>query len=154
MQPQPPLLLKAEARRTRPPRRWPGWGRRSTLGVHSISRVHASPPSLRHAPASLWQRLMFWLMAPAPHEAAPPLNRLPQVRNDFIATIQDANGPAAEGLRVRILAARSLRELWHLRSDVFRVVGLTHSQGEAERRVSLLTRHFPTRAPRSQFGGM
>jgi hypothetical protein len=154
MQPQPHLLHKTLSRRTRPARRWPSWGRRSTLDVHSVSRVHASPPSLRHAPASLWQRLMFWLMAPAPHEAAPPLNRLPQVRNDFIATIEDAQGAVADGLRTRILAARSLRELWHLRSDVFRVVGLIHSQGEAERRVSLLTRHFPARAPRSQFGGL
>jgi hypothetical protein len=32
--------------------------------------------------------------------------------------------------------ARSLRELWHLRADTFRVVGISHSQTEAERRLT------------------
>jgi hypothetical protein len=30
-------------------------------------------------------------------------------------------------------------------------VGVAHSQFEAQARVDLLNRHFPTRAPRSQF---
>jgi hypothetical protein len=44
-----------------------------------------------------------------------------------------------------------LRELWHARAEIYRVVGLAHTQQEAERRVALLDRHFPTRAARSQF---
>jgi hypothetical protein len=125
-------------------------GRRSTLSDPSSLRMQVCPPSLRHAPATAWQRLMFWLLAPAPFEVAPPLSRLPAVRTDFLATVADIDSAEADQLRHRIAGARSLRELWHLRSDVYRLVGLVHSQSEAERRVALLARHFPTRAPRSQ----
>ena len=128
--------------------------RRSTLGAPSSLRMDSSPPSLRHAPESAWERLMFWLLAPAPHEAAPPLNRLPAVREDFLAALADITDPAADGMRLRIASACSLRDLWHLRTDVFRQVALAHDQGEAERRVMHLNRHFPARAPRSQFGGL
>ena len=49
------------------------WNRRSTLSGPSNLRVEVCPPSLRCAPdGNTWQRLMFWLMAPAPRHAAPP----------------------------------------------------------------------------------
>jgi len=132
------------------------WNRRSTTLLDPSSlRVEVRPPSLRCAPGGgLWQRLLFWVMAPAPHEASPPLNRLPDVRIEFLATLTDIDSDDAETLRRRIHDARSLRELWHLRADVFRIVGLWHSQHQAQERVSLLNRHFPTRAPRSQFAVM
>ena len=128
--------------------------RRSTLGASSSLRLDASPPSLRHAPSSPWQRFVFWLLAPAPNEAAPPLNRLPGVREDFIAAVSDLSGDEADGLRYRIVHANSLRELWHLRTEVFLLVGLARDQGEAERRLLRLNRHFPMRASRSQFGAL
>jgi hypothetical protein len=127
------------------------WSRRTTLSAPSSLRVEVCPPSLRQAPGGIWQRLVFWLMAPAPHDATPPLNRLPSVRTDFLATLADIDCDDAEKVRRRIHDARSLRELWHLRAEVFRVVGVAYSQGQATERVSLLNRHFPTRAPRSQF---
>ena len=128
------------------------WGRRSTLLAPSSLRMGASAPSLRHAPGSAWARLLFWLMAPAPQDAAPPLNRLPAVRREFMATLADIDTDEAEDLRSRIRGAGSLRELWHARSEVFRLVGVAHDQAEVEQRLLLLNRHFPTRAPRSQFG--
>lgn len=97
---------------------------------------------------------MFWLLAPAPHEAAPPLNRLPAVRRDFTDTLDDVDGLEARRLRQRIADTRSLRELWHLRADVFRVVSIRHDQAEATRRLGQLNRHFPARSPRSQFGAL
>ncbi len=129
------------------------WSRRSTtLADPSSLRVEVCPPSLRYAPeGNAWQRLMFWLMAPAPHEVAPPINRLPGVRMEFLATLSDIDSFEADELRRRIHDARSLRELWHTRADVYRLVGVAHSQFEAQARVDLLNRHFPTRAPRSQF---
>lgn len=129
------------------------WQRRhSTLLDPSSLRVEVQPPSLCYAPqGSAWQRFMFWLLAPAPHEAAPPPNRLPGVRTDFLATLSDFDGDDVEQLRRRIRDTRSLRELWHLRAETYRVVGVHHSQAQAEERLSLLNRHFPTRAPRSQF---
>lgn len=126
-------------------------GYRSTLSATSSLRVEVQPPSLRHAPSSPWQRLMFWLLAPGPRDAAPPLNRLPTVRIDFMRCLSDIEHPEAHGLSDRIALARSLRELWHLRADVYRLVAVHHSQFEAEERVALLNRHFPTRAPRSAF---
>ncbi len=127
------------------------WGRRSTLGAGHSVRMEVCPPSLRCVPGGGWQRLLFWLLAPAPQDAAPSLDRMPMVRADFIAALADIDGEEAETLRLRIGQTRSLRELWHARAEVFRVVGLAHSQTEAEQRLALLNRHFPTRAPRSQF---
>lgn len=129
------------------------WGRRSTLLAGNSQRFECAPPSLRQSPdGTLWQRLMFWLLAPAAQDAAPPVNRLPVVRQEFMATMADISGVEAERLRWRVQEARSLRELWHVRADLYRVVAVAHSQAEAEERLLLLSRHFPTRAPRSQFG--
>ncbi|MBI5717057.1 MAG: hypothetical protein HZC37_05140 [Burkholderiales bacterium] len=130
--------------------------RRSTLGAGAsgLNGLNSSPPSLRHAPDSAWQRFMFWLLAPAPQEAAPPLNRLPGVRDDFIFAIADLPGAAAHALRHRILHAHSLRDLWHLRAELFNLVSVEHAQSEAERRLLRLNRHFPRRAARSQFGSL
>ena len=135
----------------RPLRLLPLWRPRSTLNTPSAFRVEVRPPSLRHAPATLGQRLLFWLMAPAPQEAAPPINRLPAVKQDFMACLDDVDLPQADDLRAAIEGARSLRELWHLRAEIYRIVGVARSQAEAEQRVMLLNHHFPTRAPRSQF---
>lgn len=129
----------------------PRWGRRSALAAPSSLRTEVCPPTLRHAPAGAWQRAMFWLLAPAPQEAAPAPDRLPAVRNEFTALLADIEGDETCTLRRRIAEARSLRELWHLRAAVYRVIGLAHSQTVAEERLGVLNRHFPTRAPRSQF---
>lgn len=127
------------------------WGRRSTLLYADSIRVHCSPPSLQHAPDSAWQRFMGWLLAPAPTEMAPPLNRLPGVKTEFLAAVTDIDGEAAEELRWKIQDAHSLRALWHLRADVYHLVGLHCSESEAAERLLMLNRHFPARAPRSQF---
>jgi len=131
------------------------WSRRSTLCDPSSLRVEACPPALRFAPAGgLWQRAMFWLLAPAPHAAAAAPNQLPAVRDDFLDTLADIRGDEADTLRRRIRDARTLRELWHARAEIYRVVGVAHSQCHAEERLNLLNRHFPTRAPRSQFAAL
>jgi hypothetical protein len=131
-----------------PLRLFPLWRPRSTLSTPSAFRVEVRPPSLRHAPASLGQRLLFWLLAPAPQEAAPPINRLPGVKVDFLACLNDVANVPTSNLRTSIEAACSLRELWHLRAEVYNCVGRAHSEFEAERRLQRLNRHFPTRAPR------
>jgi hypothetical protein len=126
----------------------PLWRPRSTLVTPSAFRVEVRPPSLRHAPAAWTQRLLFWLMAPSPQEAAPPINRLPGVKRDFLACLEDVELPQADSLRDGIANCRSLRELWHLRAEVYNTVGRAHNEVEAERRLHRLNRHFPTRAPR------
>ena len=134
--------------------RFSRWSRRSTLLDSSSFRVEVCPPSLRQAPPSLWQRLVFWMMAPAPQDASPPLNRLPHVRAEFLNVLQDISGEDADRLRWRLDEARSLRELWHLRAEVFSLVSLQHSQQAADARLAHLNRHFPTRSPRSGFGAL
>jgi hypothetical protein len=129
---------------------------RSALPTVSLStqpRAECMPPSLVSAPVvgSWWQRLMFWLMAPAPADRAPPPNRLLAVKREFGALLADVDNHSAERLRWRIAEAHSLRELWHLRSEVYAAIAVAHSQGEAESRLLLINAHFPTRAPRSQF---
>lgn len=124
---------------------------RTTLTPSALSRLEVRPPSLRHAPQGWWQRLLFWLFAPAPQESSPPLHRLPGVQREFQAAIADI-APAARGsLPMRISHARSLRELWHMRLDVYNLVARNFSEFEAASRLAQLNRHFPTRAPRSGF---
>ncbi len=94
---------------------------------------------------------MFWLLAPAPQDAAPPINRLPRVRDDFIGCLADVPDELAATLRLRIESTRSLRELWHLRPEMYNTLGRAHSEAEADARLATLNRHFPTRAPRSGF---
>jgi hypothetical protein len=124
---------------------------RDTLASRIGWRTEVCPPSLRQAPRSAWNRLWFWLLAPGPLQSSPALNRLPPVRQDFLDSIDDVPSEAAQVLCQRIGQARTLRELWHLRAELYRVVALHHSQHEAERRLAELNRHFPTRAPRSGF---
>jgi len=118
----------------------------------ATTRLEVRPPSLRQAPDQAWQRLLFWLLAPTPGAVSPGAGRLGSVRTDFHACVADLICvPDAGDLVHRIEMARSLRELWHLRPDVYRLVAVEHSQAEAEARVASLNRHFPTRSPRSGF---
>ena len=96
--------------------------RRSTLEAPSSLRVEVCPPSLRQAPDSTWQRAMFWLLAPAPQDASPAPSRLHAVRSDFTALLADIDTDAARALCRRIADAGSLRELWHLRAEAYRVI--------------------------------
>lgn len=114
-------------------------------------RLQACPPSLRVVTGSWLQRAWLWLAAPAPQDSVPSFERLDAVQDDFLGALADVEPDAAIALRRRIELARSLRELWHLRADVYRLVAVQHSQAEAESRLADLNRHFPTRAPRSGF---
>lgn len=128
------------------------WARSGPASEGPSSLRHAvRPPSLRQAPDAFWRRAWFWLAAPAPHDAAPPPGRLPAIREDFLTALRDLGGDDGAGVRLRIEQSRSLRELWHLRAEVYRAVAVQHSQSEAECRLAALNRHFPTRAPRSGF---
>lgn len=79
---------------------------------------------------------------------------LADARRDFFAAVADLEQPAAGPLLDRIEFARSLRELWHLRAEVFALVSLERSQIEADRRLETLNAHFPSRSPRSAFGSL
>ena len=122
----------------------------STLSAAS-TRLGVTPPPLRHAPDSRWNRLFFWLLAPTSRDAAPSLDTLPEVKFEFGRAIADIDHERSAAVAMRIARARSLRELWHVRLDVYNLVALQHSEYEAEQRLSGLNRHFPGGTPRSCF---
>ena len=79
---------------------------------------------------------------------------LVEARREFIAMLADLAGGETLLLRTRIQRALSLRELWHLRAEVFSLVAVQRNQTEAEDRLAWLNRYFPTRSPRSGFGAL
>jgi hypothetical protein len=107
----------------------------------------------------LLQGLRNWLAA-VPFAAPPAARRsatppaVVDARREFLAMLADLNGDDTPLLRERIRRSASLRELWHLRAEVFSAVALQHNQSEAEDRLAWLNRWFPTRAPRSGFGAL
>jgi len=109
------------------------------------------PPSLRQPPDTLWNRLMSWLLAPSPQDGSPLPGRLQLVRQDFQAAVEDLSAPEAAALWDRAGRAYSLRDLWHLRTEVYHAVAREQNQWEAERRLATLNRHFPARSPKSGF---
>lgn len=126
--------------------------RQSGLSSQMNTRIEVCPPELW--PSSLgWRaRVRRWLDSRPewlPSRGARPVNQLEQARDEFIACLADLTGEDPWTLSERIARARSLRELWHLRSPLYGVVALTLNQHEAERRVERLNRHFPVRAART-----
>jgi len=126
-------------------------------------RVEICPPALQRGPVGWKQRFLDWLVGnwPADEDDEPEVDAestsgatpLAVVRLEFVAALDDIATAEAIDLAVRIRHARSLRELWHLRTEVFNVVSRHGGQGEATARLQRLNRHFPARAPRSGFGG-
>jgi len=104
--------------------------------------------TLREWLGSAWQRDT---RSARPGPARPGAVPLDAVRQEFIDAVAGIRTPGGDDLLDRIHFARSLRELWHLRAEVFRLVSLHHSQAEAGERLAALNRHFPTRSPRSGF---
>ena len=66
-------------------------------------------------------------------------------------SLADVNTQQVGFVKGRITLAASLRDLWHLRPEIFRMLALQFSQAEAQCRLDRLNRHFPTRSPRSGF---
>ncbi len=126
---------------------------RSTFGGPATaqhSRVEVCPPALWPSSLSFWGRAKRWLeRSPWMPEDHRPVNRLALVKQEFRTSLQAMTGDGAAALRDRIDRARSLRELWHLRSVLYGLLAKAFSQVEAERQMAQLNRHFPTRAPRA-----
>ena len=96
----------------------------------------SSPQALGEAPAS------------TPAESVALCRALLSIQREFVLELADVTTTEAGILQCAIWRARSMRELWHLRTAVFKVVAVRHSQLEADRRLARLNRHFPTRTAR------
>jgi hypothetical protein len=116
----------------------------------TTAHVAVCPPETVYvtAPSSL-----EWLkrLARPRQEAVDPAQRLRAIRVEFAEALDDIPTQHASFLQHRVRCARSLHELWHLRSEMYSLIAVQHNQEEAERRLAPLNRFFPTRSPRSGF---
>lgn len=138
----------------------PQHARRPAAGRTRPARLEICPPQRQRAAQPWLARVKSWLVAGWPGAGSPPAalpersRALAAARQDFFEATADLRLPAAAALLDRIEYAKSMRELWHLRAEVFALVSLELNQLEADKRLARLNRHFPTRAPRSGFVGL
>ncbi|MDB5817348.1 MAG: hypothetical protein JWQ11_988 [Rhizobacter sp.] len=131
-------------------------------------RTTVCPPSESNGPdrrswmASVWFNNWLgthWTSHPFEADSAievKPLSsrqarQLIEARDAFIGVLSDIETAAANEVVKRIRVARSMRELWHIRPQLFDQVALRFSQHEAERRLAPLNSRFPLRSSRSSF---
>lgn len=114
------------------------------------ARREARPPALFSQAQPAWKRwartAWQWLWDQDEAAEGPVvLQGLQPVKNEFMTAVWDLQSYTASRVRDQILQSRSLRELWHLRADLFRVIAVHRGQAEAHRRLQGLDRHFPVR---------
>ena len=117
----------------------------ATLGMGGLAK--SSPPTkARFAPAShlldlfrsLYKRLLD-LTSVKPM----PGTELRKTRTSFHALLADIKSPRTYRVCYQIEASRTLRELWHLRTDVYELLAESRGESEANLRIASLNRHFP-----------
>jgi hypothetical protein len=114
-------------------------------------RAEVTPPSLFSNSRPLWTAWAvdfwrwLWDLDDAPRAPAPTTG-LRKLKSEFTSALWDLQSLRAHQVRQLIEQARSLRELWHLRADVFRVISVHRGQVEAQQRLDALDSHFPVRA--------
>jgi len=115
----------------------------------STLRMNVCPPEVCPAGESLWSKALRWLVG-GDDEAVPALRTpLERARSEFVAAMADLVEPDPTDLLKRAQHARSLRELWHLRSELYTLIARRISQPEADARLARVNQHFPSRAQRS-----
>jgi len=112
-------------------------------------RMNVCPPDVVHRRDSLWTATLRWLVG-GDVEAAPALRTpLERARGEFVAALDGLLEVDHNGLLKRAQHARSLRELWHLRSELYTLIARRVSQAEADARLARVNQYFPTRAQRA-----
>ncbi len=112
-------------------------------------RMNVCPPDVCPQAESLWQQTLRWLVG-GDTEAVPALRTpLEKARSEFVAAMSGLVEVDHNGLLKRAQHARSLRELWHLRSELYTLIARRVSQFEADARLARVNQHFPTRAQRT-----
>lgn len=138
---------------------WWSQRRRPQVNARGKVRISVRPPALQpwlnsdsglgSLPGSSWldsrpdalgENARSRLVSMRPSRITP----LPNIRNEFLSSLQDLPGQACVDLENRIRSSRSLRELWHLRSELFKLIAIHRDQGSAQERLARLNRHFPS----------
>lgn len=114
-------------------------------------RNEVVPPTMFARSRPLWKAWLsgfwcwLWDMDELPRTPA-PMTGLRKVKSEFNSAMWDLQSMRANQVRSMVESARSLRELWHLRADVFRVIAVHRGQIEAQLRLDALDSHFPLRS--------
>lgn len=115
-------------------------------------RIDVRPPELWPRRASLWSTLLRWLVG-NDTDAVPALRTpLDKARSEFVAAMEGLVAVDTSDLLRRAQHARSLRELWHLRSELYTLIARRISQCEADTRLARVNQHFPTKTARTSTG--
>ena len=117
--------------------------RRPVAAPSTLNRIEVRPPARWGESDSVWQSLWQWISSDAADTEQAPPQRLDHARRDFCTALNGLLTRDAQDLRQRGAHARSLRELWHLRTELYGLIARHHSQGEAERRLAAINHHFP-----------
>jgi hypothetical protein len=118
---------------------------------HGQRRAQVAPPSLFINSSPIWRAWAtdvwrwLWDLDETPRQPAPTTG-LRRLKSEFASAMWDLQSLRAHQVRQMIEQARSLRELWHLRADVFRVISVHRGQVEAQQRLDTLDGHFPVRS--------
>lgn len=123
----------------------------TTRSQPSTSRLEVRPP-LRRQRHRGWLHRALACIPGLSQLASRADRRLLAVSSDFVMALADVRGTKAVEMRARVRAATSMRDLWHLRTAVHHIIAMRHGEAEADIRLAYLSRHFPTRNPRSGFG--
>lgn len=132
---------------------------RHTHRSRAAVRAETLPPLPRSSTGTWRRRLGAWLASglsdgdhgsemPAWSAAALRPSGLEAARAAFCAALQDVDPQRARACLEQIGQARSLHELWHLRSPVYSLVSHRHAQGEANQRMAALDQLFSKRQRR------
>ncbi|MBQ0931391.1 hypothetical protein KAK07_16905 [Ideonella sp. 4Y16] len=119
-----------------------GW-RPATAPSSTLARMDVRPPARWGQADSVWQSLWQWLREDAQTAEPHPGPKLTLARQDFCTALNGLLTRDAQDLRQRAAHARSLRELWHLRAELYGLIARHLDQREAERRLVAVNRHFP-----------
>ena len=119
------------------------------LAAPTTQRMNVCPPDVCPQSESLWSATLRWLVG-GNVEAVPALRTpLERARSEFVAAMDGLHEFDHLDLLRRAQHARSLRELWHLRSELYTLIARRVSQFEADARLARVNQHFPTRAQRT-----
>lgn len=112
------------------------------------TRLEVKPPAMWGQAEPVWRTFWHWLRADDVEEISH--SRIELAREDFCQALSDLETVEAGDLRHRARHARSLRELWHLRPELYHLIACRHSQREAEKRMAMVNQHFPVEATPSR----
>lgn len=125
----------------------------STVGITTSGgprRNELAPPTLFSRSRPAWKQWLMgfwhwlWDLDEVPRPAS--TTGLARIKAEFNSAIWDLQSSRATLVRGQVEQARSLRELWHLRAEVFKVISVHRGQMEAQTRVDVLDSHFPVRS--------